>query len=66
MTVGYLCNLLQFNWVVFCVPSVITDNTNGAMGLHRGSNGHEPQGTQRPTDSRKGTEGNYPEAAAGV
>ena len=66
MTVGYFCNLLPFNWVVFCVPSVITDNTNGTMGLHRGSNGYEPQGTQRPTDSRKDTEGNHPEAAAGV
>ena len=46
MTVGYLCNLLQFNWVVFLFPSVITNNTNGAMGLHHESNGHEPKGTE--------------------
>ena len=46
MTVGYHCNLLRFNWVVFLFPSVITDNTNGAMGLHHGSNGHEPKGTE--------------------
>ena len=46
ITVGYHSNLLPFNRVVFVFPSVITDNTNGTMGLHRGSNGHEPQSTQ--------------------
>ena len=46
MTVGYLCNLLPFNRIVFVFPGVITDNTNGTMGLHRGSNGDEPEGTQ--------------------
>jgi hypothetical protein len=46
MTVGYHCNLLPFNRFVFVFPGVITDNTNGAMGLHRGSNGYEPQGTE--------------------